>query len=74
MIEDEKTWDGVLEAINKGLKPFINMLKEVSEDDILKLTEIKIKRISKFDLEKADKKIKQIEEDIDKVKFNLEIK
>ena len=73
LIEDEETWDGVLEAINKGLKPFINMLKkEVSEDDILKLTEIKIKRISKFDLEKADKKIKQIKEDIDKVKFNLE--
>tara|TARA_B000000565_G_scaffold63181_1_gene42074 strand:- start:1557 stop:4145 length:2589 start_codon:yes stop_codon:yes gene_type:complete len=73
LIEDEETWDGVLEAINKGLKPFIKMLKkEVSEDDILKLTEIKIKRISKFDLEKADKKIKQIEEDIDKVKFNLE--
>ena len=73
LIEDEETWDGVLEAINKGLKPFVNLLKkEVSEDDILKLTEIKIKRISKFDLEKADKKIKQIEEDIDKVKFNLE--
>ena len=73
LIEDEETWDGVLESINKGLKPFINLLKkEVSEDDILKLTEIKIKRISKFDLEKADKKIKQIEEDIDKVKFNLE--
>ena len=73
LIEDEETWDGVLEAINKGLKPFINLLKkEVSEEDILKLTEIKIKRISKFDLEKADKKIKQIEEDIDKVKFNLE--
>ena len=73
LIEDEETWDGVLEAINKGLKPFINLLKkEVSEDDILKLTEIKIKRISKFDLEKADKKIIQIEEDIDKVKFNLE--
>ena len=73
LIEDEETWDGVLEAINNGLKPFINLLKkEVSEDDILKLTEIKIKRISKFDLEKADKKIKQIEEDIDKVKFNLE--
>ena len=73
LIEDEETWDGVLEAINNGLKPFINLLKkEVSEDDILKLTEIKIKRISKFDLENADKKIKQIEEDIDKVKFNLE--
>lgn len=72
LIEDEETWDGVLDAINNGLKPFINLLKkEVSEDDILKLTEIKIKRISKFDLEKADKKIKQIEEDIDKVKFNL---
>ena len=72
-IEEQDTWEGVLNSIKDGLKPHLNLLKnEVSEDDIVKLTEIKIKRISKFDIEKADKKIKQIEEDISLVKQNLE--
>ena len=73
LIEEQDTWDGVLNSIKDGLKPHLNLLKnEVSEDDIIKLTEIKIKRISKFDIEKADKKIKQIEEDVSMVKQNLE--
>ena len=43
-IEEEETWEGVLNAIKKGLKPHIKSLKkEVSDDDIVKLTEIKIK-------------------------------
>ena len=73
LIEEEDTWEGVLKSISFGLKPFLNQLKqEISEEDVVKLTEIKIKRISKFDIDKADKKIKQIEEDISKVKNNLE--
>jgi len=73
LIEEEKTWDGVLNSIKNGLKPHLSLLKnQISEDDIIKLTEIKIKRISKFDLEKADRKIKQIEDDISLVKLNLE--
>ena len=73
LIEEEKTWDGVLNSIKNGLKPHFSLLKnQITEDDIIKLTEIKIKRISKFDLEKADRKIKQIEDDISLVKLNLE--
>jgi len=73
LIEEEKTWDGVLNSIKNGLKPHLSLLKnQISEDDVIKLTEIKIKRISKFDLEKADRKIKQIEDDISLVKLNLE--
>ena len=73
LIEEEKTWDGVLNSIKNGLKPYLSLLKnQIIEDDIIKLTEIKIKRISKFDLEKADRKIKQIEDDISLVKLNLE--
>ena len=73
LIEEEKTWDGVLNSIKNGLKPHVSLLKnQINEDDIIKLTEIKIKRISKFDLEKADRKIKQIEDDISLVKLNLE--
>ena len=73
LIEEEDTWDGVLNSIKTGLKPYVSLLKnDVSHDDIVKLTEIKIKRISKFDIDKAGKKIKQIEYDISMVKENLE--
>ena len=73
LIEEEETWDGVLNSIKTGLKPYVSLLKnDVSHDDIVKLTEIKIKRISKFDIDKAGKKIKQIEDDISMVKENLE--
>src|SRR5690606_25519372 len=49
-IEEETTWEGVLTAIDNGLKPHVKKLKRpVTQDDIVRLTEIKIKRISKFD-------------------------
>lgn len=71
-IEEEETWDGVLLAIDKGLKPHINHLKRaVTEEDIVRLTEIRIKRISKFDLDKAQQYIASLEEKIAKVKENL---
>ena len=73
LIEDKDTWELVLEAIKDGLEPYLKLLKQVvSEDDIIKLTEIKIKRISKFDIDKADKKIDQIEDEIKKTNHNLE--
>ena len=53
-IEEEETWEGVLSAIDKGLAPFVKNLKRpVVEEDLVRLTEIKIKRISKFDIDKA---------------------
>ena len=73
LIEDKDTWELVLDAIKDGLEPYLKLLKQVvSEDDIIKLTEIKIKRISKFDIDKADKKIDQIEDEIKKTNHNLE--
>jgi len=72
LIENEDTWEGVIKTIDNGLKPFIKDLKRpVVEEDIIRLTEIKIKRISKFDIEKAILKIKTIEEELEKIKFNL---
>ena len=71
-IEDEETWEGVLNAIKLGLKPFLkNLKKEVSEEDIVKLTEIKIKRISKFDSDKAEDNLLKIEDQIIEVNKNL---
>lgn len=72
-IEEEETWEGVIEAIDEGLKPFTSHLKRaVTTDDILRLTEIRIKRISRFDLDKAQEKLDSLEGDIEKVKYNIE--
>lgn len=72
-IEEEETWDGVITTIDEGLKPFTKHLKRVvTVDDITRLTEIKIKRISKFDIDKAQEKIEALEGDIEQVKYNLE--
>ena len=71
-IEKENTWEGVINAIRNGLIPFKSQIKyEVDSEDILRLTEIRIKKISRFDLNKAIEKINQIEESILKVKNNL---
>ncbi|MBA5628727.1 DNA gyrase/topoisomerase IV subunit A [Moheibacter lacus] len=71
-IEEEETWEGVIQAIDKGLKPFTgHLLREVTEEDIVRLTEIRIKRISKFDLDKAQQFLESLEEKIEKVKFHL---
>ena len=71
-IEEEETWDGVIVAIGKGLEPHIQHLKRaVVEEDITRLTEIKIKRISKFDIDKAQQKIEAIENQIAVVKHHL---
>lgn len=72
-IEEETTWEGVLKAIDNGLEPFKKLLKrEVTEEDIVRLTEIKIKRISKFDSFKADELLKGIEDALAEVQHHLE--
>ncbi|MBT3302537.1 MAG: DNA gyrase/topoisomerase IV subunit A [Bacteroidetes bacterium] len=71
-IEECETWEAVIEAIDEGLKPHIKHLKRaVTTEDIVRLTDIKIKRISKYDAFKADEIIIQIEKDLEEVEFNL---
>lgn len=71
-IEDSETFEHVIEMIDKGLEPHKNkLLREVTQDDIIALTEIKIKRISKFDAFKADDILRGIEKEIKEVKHNL---
>lgn len=71
-IEECETWEAVIKAIDKGLEPFKPRLKrDVTRDDIIKLTEIKIKRISKYDVKKADSHIKGLETELDEVKAHL---
>ncbi len=71
-IEECETWEAVLQAIDLGLTPFKPLLRrEITQEDILRLTEIKIKRISKFDAFKADELIKGLEAEMEVVKNNL---
>jgi topoisomerase IV subunit A len=71
-IEESETWEAVISDIDKGLEPFKKLLyREVTREDIIQLTEIKIKRISKFDVKKADEHIKGVETEIEEVKNHL---
>ncbi len=71
-IEEEETWEGVIAAIDKGLQPYIQHLKRaVTEEDIVRLTEIRIKRISKFDIDKAQQLIDALEDKIAQVRNHL---
>lgn len=71
-IEEENTWEGVLQAIDQGLKPYAQQLKRaITEDDIIKLTEIKIKRISKYDVQDAEEKIGKLKAEMLKVQDNM---
>lgn len=71
-IEECETWEAVIETIDKGLKPYKKLfLREITTDDIVALTEIKIKRISKFDSFKADERLKSLEQQIKEIDANL---
>jgi len=71
-IEEEETWEGVIATVDKGLEPYKKLFKrEVTRDDILRLLEIKIKRISKFDSFKAEEQIKALEDEIAEAQKNL---
>ena len=71
-IEECETWEAVLTAIDKGLKPYKKLFKrEITRDDIIKLTEIKIKRISKYDSSRADEHIRGLETELEEVANHL---
>ena len=71
-IEEAETWEEVISFIRKGLEPHVkNLIRSVTDDDIVRLTEIKIKRISKFDSTKANDHILSLETQIEEVKAHL---
>jgi topoisomerase-4 subunit A len=72
-IEECETWEAVMETIHKGLKPYKKMFfRDITDEDVTRLTEIKIKRISRFDAFKADEHISGLEDDIKAVKYDLD--
>ncbi|MEO6874315.1 MAG: DNA gyrase/topoisomerase IV subunit A [Opitutaceae bacterium] len=72
LIEKSQTWESVLAEIRGGLKPFLKQLRrDVTEDDIVRLTEIRIKRISAYNRFQAEEAMKKIEAGIKETKINL---
>ena len=72
-IEECESWESVIETIHAGLKPYLKLLlRKVTDEDVVRLTEIKIKRISKFDSLKADEDIIKLQEQIDQIKYHLD--
>ncbi len=73
-IEEEESWESVIKAVDDGLKPFRKRLKRaITRDDILRLLEIRIKRISKFDSLRADELIQGLEADIETTHKHLKL-
>ncbi|WP_421830726.1 DNA gyrase/topoisomerase IV subunit A [Larkinella sp.] len=71
-IEECETFEAVLETIDKGLKPFKKQFyREITQDDLLRLTEIRIKRISKYDGFKAEELMRRLEQELAEVEDNL---
>jgi len=85
-IEECETWEAVIETIDTGLRKYVvtpsekvkasdkrvRLMRELTEEDITKLTEIRIKRISKYNSFKADEYIQGLEEELKQVAFDLE--
>ncbi len=71
-IEDCESWEEILEMIDTKIEPFKKLLRrEVTQEDIAKLPEIRIKRISKYDSFKADEYMKGLETNIDEINNHL---
>jgi len=85
-IEECETWESVLETIDTGLRKYVlvpgqkaksndtrlRLLRDISQDDLVRLTEIKIKRISKYNSFQADELIADLEKQLEQVRFDLE--
>ena len=72
LIEKCETWNSVISTIDKGLNPYKkDFYREITNEDIVKLTEIKIKRISKYDKDRLNEVISKLNEDLNKTNKNL---
>ncbi len=68
-----ETWEKVLEAIDKAFNPFKKLLKrDITREDIVKLTEKPVRRIYKLDIDELNEQIKNLEADIKQVNYDLE--
>lgn len=73
VIKKAKTHDEMVQLIDEGLKPYVRKLRrEVTREEILKLAEIPVRRISRFDRKKADEFLEELDKKIEEVNYNKE--
>lgn len=71
-IEELDNWKEIIATIHKELKPHTkHLLRDVTDEDVERLTEIKIKKITKFDLNKANEELLKLEAKIEEIKGYL---
>ena len=71
--KDSDSWDDQITEIERAFDPYRQMLKtEITRDDVLRLCEKPVRKISKFDIKKAEEQILDIENQIEKVKYDLD--
>lgn len=72
-LEKSESWEQSLTMIDKKLQPFVkDFIRPVTQDDIVRLTEIKIKKIAKYEIHEAEKRIMALEKDIAQCRKNLD--
>ena len=73
LIEGCRTREAAYAAVDKGLEPYKNQLRrEVTPEDVQRLTELKFIRISRYDSERADNEIRQIEQEMENTRYHLD--
>ncbi len=71
--EESKSGEEAIPHVRMRLQAFVGrFFREITDEDILRLFEIKMKRIFRFDTEEADRKIEGLEKDIAQVKYDIE--
>ena len=72
-IEGKTSREAAYDAVGERLEPFKKLLRrEVTREDVIKLTELRFIRISKYDSAKADNQIKAIEAEMEQVRYDLD--
>lgn len=72
VLEESESWEQSLREIDERLKPFtVNFLRPVTQDDIVRLTEIRIRKIAKYEIHEAEKRIAGLEKEIEQSRRHL---
>lgn len=72
VLEESESWEQSLTEIEERLQPFVqDFIRPITRDDIIRLTEIRIKKIAKYEIHEAEEHIRGLEGEIDQCRKNL---
>ena len=72
VLEESESWEESLSEIDRQLQPFVvDFVRPITRDDIVRLTEIRIKKIAKYEVHEAEKRIADLEKQMEQTQKNL---